>query len=298
MSIFFNVVFPVISIFGAGFLLQKWKRLNIKSVSTVTLYVLTPALVFDTFYKAELNMQYLQMVLFASLLLGTLIIITKLYAMFMKYSKGIESGLILSSAFMNSGNYGAPIVLFAFGEKGFGYSVSFMVLQSIIMNFFGIYYAARGSAGVRAAIQTVFKMPQTYAVILALIFNIFEIQLPASVLNAVELVAKAAIPSVMIVLGLQLAEISIKHLQWSKISYGVIVRLFVSPAIAYLILLFFDMDPLFETVLIVSAAMPTAATTTMYAVQFDAEPELVSSITLITTLISILTITVLLGILS
>ncbi|WP_255488132.1 hypothetical protein [Ornithinibacillus hominis] len=41
--------------------------------------------------------------------------------------------------------------------------------------------------------------------------------------------------------------------------------------------------------------MPSAATTTMYAIQFDTEPELVSSITLVSTLFSIVSITVLLN---
>jgi malate permease and related proteins len=61
-----------------------------------------------------------------------------------------------------------------------------------------------------------------------------------------------------------------------------------------LIVYFLPLDLLLEKVLIVSAAMPSAATTTMYALQFDAEPELVSSITFITTLVSIGTITPLL----
>jgi predicted permease len=54
------------------------------------------------------------------------------------------------------------------------------------------------------------------------------------------------------------------------------------------------MDPMMAKVLIVSAAMPSAATIVMYAVQFDSQPRLVSSVTLVTTLFSIFTITVLL----
>lgn len=53
---------------------------------------------------------------------------------------------------------------------------------------------------------------------------------------------------------------------------------------------------LIGTVLIIISAMPTAATTTMYAIEFDTEPELVSTITFISTVVSIVTITVLLNI--
>lgn len=297
MTIFIEVVFPVILIFLIGFIVQKWKMIDIKSVSTVAIYIMTPALVFRTFYTAQLNLQYLYMVIFALVLLAALIILNKIYAKIRNYDSSLESGLILATCFMNSGNYGAPIILFAYGQAGFAYSVSFMVLQSIIMNFFGIYYAARGSEGIIRAIKAVFQMPTTYAVIVALALNVLQINMPNNLFMTIDIIAEATIPTVMIILGMQLAQISLQKFEWGKITYGIIARLFISPIIAYLITLFLPIDPLLAKVLIVSAAMPSAATIVMYAVQFDAKPKLVSSITFITTLISIITITILLYIL-
>ncbi|WLR50801.1 AEC family transporter [Bacillus tianshenii] len=298
MNIFIQVVFPVLLVFIAGFILQKWKQLDIKSLSTVGLYIMTPALVFKSFYTAELNMQYLKMVGFALLLLVAIIFVNKIYAKMRGYSQSIESGLILSTAFMNSGNYGAPIILFAYGEKGFEYAVSFMVLQAIIMNFFGVYYAARGQAGVQLAVRSVLKMPPTYAVLTALVMNVFDIKMPENIFSSIDLVAKATIPTVMLILGMQLANIAVRNFQWGKIMYGTMMRLLISPIIAFLITLVLPMEPLLQKVLIVLSATPSAATTTMYAVQFDAEPEMVSSITFINTLISVVTITTLLVLLA
>lgn len=294
MRIFFEVVMPVLLIFAAGYSLQRWKRLDIRSVSTFALYVLTPGLVFRTFYQTEFDVQYVNMVVFSLILLLILIFINKLYRRIRGFSRSIESGLILSTVFMNSGNYGAPIILFAYGNKGFEYAVSLLVLHAIIMNFFGVYYAARGKSGIKAAIKSVLEMPPTYAVIVAVLFQLFDITLQKNMLSAINLVADAAIPTVMLTLGMQLAEIKLRQFEWGKILYGVIVRMFLSPLIAYLIIHFIPMDPLLAKVLIVSSAMPSAATTVMYALQFDSEPKLVSSITLITTLVSIVTITPLL----
>jgi malate permease and related proteins len=297
MQIFIQVVLPVILIFLAGYGIQKWKKVDIKAVSTVGIYIMTPCLVFRTFYKAEINNETILMVVFSFVLLYALLIINKIYARLRKFPQSMESGLILSTAFMNSGNYGAPIILFAFGEQGFAYSVLFLVIQAIIMNFYGVYYAARGSAGIKLAIKSVLEMPPTYATIIALILNLTNIRIPENLYSAIDLVGAATIPTVMLILGMQLAEIKMKKIDIEKISFGVIVRLFISPLIAFVITLFTDLNPLLENVLIVSAAMPSAATTTLYAVQFDSEPDLVSSITLITTLISIVSITVLLYIL-
>lgn len=291
MGIFISVVLPVLLVFLAGYIVQKWRRTDIKPVSTVAIYILTPALVFETFYEAEIDMQYVYMIVFALALLFALIIINKLYTWKMGYSSKAEDGLILSTAFMNAGNYGVPIILFAYGQEGFAYAISFMVLQSIIMNFFGVYYAARGIAGVKTALRVLMRMPVTYAVIVATFLKITGISVPDNLMEPVSLISQAAIPVVMLILGMQLAKIKWTKFDWGKVSYGVVVRLIVSPVLAWLLTLVLPLDPLLAKVLIVSAAMPSAATIVMYAVEFDAQPKLVSSITLITTLLSVITVT-------
>ncbi|MBH0230676.1 AEC family transporter [Halobacillus yeomjeoni] len=298
MAIFFQVVLPVILVFFAGFVLQKVLKLEIKSISTVALYIMLPCLVFETFYDATFDRDYLMMVVFSILLLFAIVLINKVAAKLLNYDTPTESGLILSTAFMNAGNYGAPIVLFAFGEEGFVYSVSFLVLQQIVMNFFGVYYAAKGSAGISMAVKTVLKMPPTHAVWLALLFKYMNVPISENLMSSIQLVGNATIPTVMILLGMQLANITVKNLAWDKISYAASLRLIGSPLIAWALTVVLPMGDMMANVLIISAAMPSAATTTMYAVQFDSKPDLVSSITLITTVLSIITIPIALNILT
>ncbi|KXG44364.1 AEC family transporter [Tepidibacillus decaturensis] len=297
MKIFVEVVLPVLLIFLAGYGLQKWEKLNIKSISTFALYILIPGLVFRTFYNTELNVQYMNIVLFSFVLMFLLILVAKVYSKMRKTSRSIESGLILSTAFMNSGNYGAPIILFAYGEAGFHYSITLLVLHAIMMNFFGVYYAARGKAGIKTAVKSVLEMPTTYVVVIAIAFQLLNVPVSKNILSAVDLVADATIPVVMLILGMQLAEIKLRGFHWERITFAIVSRLFLSPILAYLIIQFMAIDPLLEKVLIVTSAMPSAVNTVMYALQFDAEPEFVSSITFITTLLSIFTITPLLFIL-
>lgn len=298
MYIFIQVVLPVMLIFAAGFAIQKWKKVDIKPVSVVALYVATPALVFQTFHNAEIDRQYFYMVVFSFALLAAIIILNKVVAKAGGKSEKKESGWILSTAFMNAGNYGAPIILFAYGEEGFAYAVSFMVIQAIIMNVFGVYYAAKGYAGARYAIKSIITMPVTYALLLAVFFQITPYSMPENIMGSIDIVAASAIPIVMIILGMQLANMKIGQFDWPSVSYSVAVRLFVSPLIAFGLTQLMPMDPVLAKVLIVSAAMPSAATIVMMAVQFDNQPRYVSSVTLVSTLLSIITITVLLAILN
>jgi len=125
--IFLQVILPVLLIFLSGYLLQRVFKLDLRPISTLAIYVLTTALVFRTFYKTALDLQLFHIVIISLLLLGALVLVTLLTAKLFKYDKQQESAMLLSTAFMNSGNYGTPIILFAFGQAGFTYAVQIIV---------------------------------------------------------------------------------------------------------------------------------------------------------------------------
>lgn len=295
--ILFQVVIPVFLIFLTGYIGQKTFSLNIKSISTVALYIMTPALVFRTFYDATIDTTYLQILGYGLLLTGLIILIVKLICRLKSYSASHTGALILTTAFMNNGNLGTPLILFAYGQQAFQYAVAIMILHTIIMSTIGIYYAARGNFDLRDSLLSVAKMPILHAVILGLGWQYLNLPLPENIFNAINLVADAAIPTIMLVLGMQLAEIKPVSLNWGMTGLALTIRLLLSPLIAYGITIILAVDPLLAKVMIVLAATPSAAITTMYALQFDNNPELVSSITFISTLASIATLSVLLSIL-
>ncbi|GAA3314282.1 hypothetical protein GCM10020331_006430 [Ectobacillus funiculus] len=124
-------------------------------------------------------------------------------------------------------------------------------------------------------------------------FQFLNIPLGESLQQAIDLVANATVPTIMIVLGMQLAKISVKHLEREKISLSLVTKLAISPAIAYVFTLFFlPVDEMVKQIMIIMAAMPTAANTTMYALQFNTEPEFVASATLLSTSLSLATLPV------
>jgi malate permease and related proteins len=295
--VFIQVILPVILIFFSGYIVQKIFKVDIKPISTISIYVLMPALVFTTFYTTPLDSKLLYIVITALLIFLALVVVMMIITRLSKQDTEQESALILLTAFANSGNYGVPIVLFAFGKAGVNYAVPIMVFHGIIMSIFGVYFAARGQAGIKVAIKTVLKQPTNYAIIPAILFQQFHIKIPTNFYESIDLVGSCAVPIVMIILGMQLAEVNPRKIDWKNISVASIVRLVASPILAYFICLLFPLDPLLQKVIIILAAMPTAATTAMYAVQFNTNPQFVSSGTLVTTVLSFATLTVLLSIL-
>jgi len=291
------IILPVLLIFSIGYIGQKVIGFDIKSISTVALYLMSPFLAFRTFYTNELNMDYFYIVLFCLILTVILLIVVWITSLFMKATRPQLSAMILGGVFMNSGNYGAPVVLFAFGAVGFEYAVIMMVFQSLLMNTVGIFFASLGgkeTTTLKQSFQRVVRMPLVHAAILGVGLQVFAISMPKPLMQGIGLIADASIPTVMLVLGMQLAAISRKRVAYRYVSAVTFIRMVMSPLIAVAILYFMPINDLLKAVIILQSAMPAAANTTMFALQFDTEPDLVSFTTFITTIISILTIPIVL----
>lgn len=293
----FLIILPVLIIFAIGFIGQKLIGFDIKSISTAALYLMSPFLAFRTFFTNPLTMDYLYIIVFCLILTVVLFIIVWATGYFMKATRPELSAMVLGGVFMNSGNYGAPVVLFAFGAVGFDYAVIMMVFQSLLMNSIGIFFASLGGeekATLKQSLNRVIRMPLIYAAFAGLLFQAFSITLPTALMEGISLVADASIPTVMLVLGMQLAAISRKRVAYRYVTAVTVIRMVASPLVAAAILYFMPVNDLLRSVIILQAAMPAAANTTMFALQFGTEPDLVSFTTFITTIISIGTIPIVL----
>ncbi|RST72808.1 AEC family transporter [Siminovitchia acidinfaciens] len=287
------IVLPVFLIFFAGWLGQKLLGFDIKSISKMALYIMSPFLAFRTFYTNEVTMDYVYIFLFSCLLSLILIGVTWITGVAMRADRPKLSAMILGGAFMNSGNYGAPVVLFALGAVAFDYAVIMMVFQSFLMNSIGILVASIGgkeNASIRNAVMQVVKMPVIYGAVFGLVLQLLPIHLHETIMNAVELIADASIPTVMLVLGMQLAAMQRRRVAYRFVSATVGIRMILSPIVALLLLYFLPISDSIKAVLFIQASMPAAANTTLLAIQFDTEPDLVSFTTFITTIVSLLTI--------
>jgi len=296
---FFLILFPIFCIFIVGFISQKLLHFDIANLSKMSLYVLSPFLAFKTFYTHTLTIDYIFYSIYLFSLCFIIIGIVYFCSLFMKWNTQENCAMILSSCFMNNGNYGTPVILVFFGEMGFDLAVIIMVLQQFVMSTVGIYYAAKGSSGEdivsqKAVLKKVIQMPIAYGALLGILFQLFHIPLTSSILNSIGMIGDASIVIIMIILGMQLSMLTIKHIDYSKITIALTIRMIISPLIATVLVYFLPIETTYKQILIILAAMPSAANTTLMSVQFNTKPELVSSSTFISTLISLITLPIVL----
>ncbi|MGI8315971.1 AEC family transporter [Halobacillus mangrovi] len=291
---FITILLPIFFVFGVGYAVQKFFRFDTGVFSKLALYVLVPFLVFRTFYQESINLSYMYIAIYMVGLCLIIILIVTVLSRFRSYSEQERCALVLSCAFTNNGNYGTPLILFLFGTASMDTAIVLMVLQQLLMSTLGVYYAAKGSEnadGIRSALQSVRKMPMVYGAIIGLVFNSFDLPI-GRLQDGVTIIADAAIPLIMLTLGMQLANIQLGSLDFKKVSTALILKLVLAPMIAALIVWWMPVDPLMKQIMIIMAATPTAANTTMYAIQFKTDPQTVTSSTLVTTLTSIATMPV------
>jgi len=293
-----EILMPVFLIITAGFALGKTLHTDVRPLSQLVLYVLTPCLIFSYLSRTQISTSEIFLILifaFMHMLASIVVVGAMLY--FARIPREAGSVAILSSLFMNSANYGLPVILFAFGNLGVERAVIFVLWQLLIFNTLGVFLGARAGLNKVEAICRVFKMPSFYALLLAAFFKAINFPLSVFLLKTVEMVGQSAIPVMMIVLGIQLS--CFAGGQSVRVITGVTVfRLLVSPALAWLLLnAIMDVNNMTSKVLLVESAMPAAVNNVLLAIEFHGDERLASSLVLVTTVISFFTITILLWLL-
>ena len=196
--------------------------------------------------------------------------------------------------FGNAGNYGLSLNLLAFGEPALAHASLYFVTTAILTYTVGVVVASLGSTSLKKACLGLFKVPAVYAVGLALIINSLGWQLPLPVERSVSLLAGAAIPVLIVLMGIQL-----QNAGWNghplALTVTSVLRLVAAPLFALALNLAFRLQgPAFQAG-ILESAMPTAVILTVLATEYDVDPSFVSTAVFTTTLLSPITITPLLA---
>jgi malate permease and related proteins len=295
-SIFVSVLLPLILIAGLGYVLGRRAHLDPGPLARVTFYLFNPSLVYITLASTTTSQALMgRLALLKILICVILILISILAARRLRCTPPVTGALALSAAFANSGNFGLSVSEYAFGQAGLALAVICYVTENAMINSLGVYLAARGRASVRRSFLQVFLNPALYAVPLGLAANRFGWVLPLPLQRPLEMLGRAAVPTMLVVLGLQLAALPVDRRHWRLMGLAGFLRLGLAPLLALALAIPLGLTGLARQVGVLQAAVPTAVTASIVASRFDAEPNLVAGSVLVTSLVSLVTVTALLS---
>lgn len=295
LQIFANDLLPVFAIAGAGFLVARFAGVQVQSVSRLTFQVLAPALVFNVLLSSTLDAaQSGRMVLFYVLVTLSAAVLARLAAIPLQLDRRMLSAFMLVAISSNSGNYGLPVTLLAFGRDALAFASVYFVTSAIFSYTGGVLIAASGKLDVGDAVARLFRVPPFYGAVAALIMTALHVTPPAIIMRPITMLSDTALPLMILVLGMQIERATLPE-RPVVVATAVFVSLVMMPlaAIGWAHVVGLQ-GPAFQAG-VLQASMPTAVMTTILALEFDAQPHFVTSVVCIATLVSPLTLTLLIA---
>ncbi|WP_416404807.1 AEC family transporter [Arthrobacter sp. LFS091] len=268
---------------------------NARSVlSSLTFFVASPALLFETLSKAKLHD------VFAAPLLVTAVgaVITGLlFFLIVKFwlKRSMPEALMssMSASLANSANLGIPIAVFVLGDAS--YVAPLLIFQ---LAFFTPMYLMALDASTSSHRTTplrfvlmIVKNPMIVGSALGLLVAGTEFQVPALILEPVHLIGGAAIPAMLMAFGMSLN--GSRPLQKDAgrrldtlLASG--FKLIVHPLVAYLFARFaLGMDGHALFAVVVTSALPTAQNVFVAANRYQAGITVAKDTVLITTIVAV-----------
>ncbi|WP_415919153.1 AEC family transporter [Tateyamaria sp. SN6-1] len=200
----------------------------------------------------------------------------------------------------NVGFLGLPMLAVLLGEAAVApmiliLSIDLIVFSSLIVILITGSRDGRMSLGILRTIGTgLIKNPMIVAISSGLIWSALGLPIPEPVNDFLLILGAAATPGALFAIGASLASKSAERIEIAGwLSFA---KLILHPAaVALTALLFFPVSPFTFAVLIACAAMPVAGNVYILAQHYGVAPQRVSASILLSTIISVITLTAVIG---
>jgi len=280
----FEVLFPVFFIVGIGYYLgKKNKNLDTSFITNFSANFGAPALfifaITSSGVKFDIFSEYF---IYSVIALTSFALVGIIFLLLMKKDYIRE----LPPFFLpNTGNMGIPICLFAYGSLGMGVAAAISSLVVLLHFTVNIFLASK-----KFDINIILKSPSSYAVIIAVTFLYFDLEMPKLVLNTAMLLGYAMIVLILMSLGISLTQLKVFSFKSALISS--IARVIIGPIVGFLLIKIFNLSGFAAGVLLIQSSMPSAILTYLIASMYSSKEivDNISSMIVVSTLMSLITV--------
>jgi hypothetical protein len=288
---FANNILPIMLISAAGYILGKTLHIDSRAVGRSLFYFFGPVLVFNLLLTNKLPA--VDVLRIGGLAVGVILasgLLALVGGLAFRLERPVLVSVLLTSMFANNGNYGLPLIAFAFGQQALAHSSIYFVFSALLTNTLGVLIASLGHLDLKQALLGMLKVPTLYAVLLAAGINQAGISLPVSLARTVSLTAGAAVPLMIFLLGLELCQA-----RWTSnlraLGLSASVRLLAGPLLGFAFAALLGLSGSARQAAVMEASMSSAVANTNLAAEYKLDSSLVAATVLVTTLLSPLTLT-------
>lgn len=299
LSVFLNNLLPIFLCAAAGVALGRAFHPDLRSITRLAFYVFSPCLVFSSLTQSLVNgAEFAQLAAFTFAHIALMASLTAGLGLALRLERRVLLTLIIAAVFVNGGNFGLAANRFAFGEEALARAVVFYIFSTIGVYTVGIFLASLGKRSAAEAVREVLTVPAFYALIAAGLARFTSFGVPLFLERAVTLLGEAAIPVMLVLLGLQIAQM--KREVWARpqarakastLAIAVGLQLIVAPLLAIALAAVLGLGGVTRQAAILEASMPTAVITTVLALQYELDIDLMTAVVIVSTILSPLTLT-------
>jgi len=283
-------ILPIFIVAGFGYGLRRWLNVDQGGLSSVVLNVFSPALVFSSLVTATISPAEMGRIgLFTVIVVIAMGLAGFLLSTLLRLSRVETVAMMLVVMFANSGNYGLTLVNLRYGDNGLSRAVVYYVTATILLYTLGIFVASSGRLSWRETIARMVRLPAVYAAVAAVVVFVFRIKIPMPIMKAVEIAGAGAIPVMLVVLGMQLADLK-RGVELRLAAPAIGLRLIGGPILGVLIASIIGLSGTSRSAAIIESSMPTAVFNIILATEFGLPAPAVTSIVVLSTLISPFTV--------
>ena len=260
LDILTRVTLPIIIVIALGWLLQPKLKLDVGSLNRVQVYVVMPAFLLHFLSSAKQPIAVVwPAAIFGVALFAMLIPIGWLTAIMFRQRVSLGPVMGLSTAYANVGFFGIPVTQLAFGPDHLIYMSVMTALTTIMLCTAGVWILAPSRGGILSKLKTAFETPLIPAVGLGLLLKGFELEIPTVLGQPLQFIGSIFTPLALYTLGAQISSTKKFKVEILPQTLILLLKFLLAPALSWI---------------------------TIFAVEYDTEPEFVSTAVVISTLLS------------
>ncbi len=297
MTIFATLILNMIPLYiliALGYAAGKWLHIDKNSLARLVLFIFMPIMVFGFVANLDLKPEYA----FLPLLIFMVQAIIAFIALFLgrRIFKDNRANLLAMCCSMgNTGFFGLPLAAMLLEDKWVALYIFTMLGIVVFEATVGYYLAARGNFTIRDSIAKLIKFPSLYAVLLALVINLTNLELPDTFY-----IYWGYFKGCYIVGGMMIIGVALAHMDRFVFGKRFVTLTFIGKFVAWPLLIagfiwldraflnWFDEAGKVYDILIVMAIVPTAGGVVAFATQMNLRPEKAAATVLLGTLFALL----------
>lgn len=294
LSVFIEILLPILVLVCMGWALDRVFRLNLETLVKVNINVIVPAFIFVRLVTSELEGEMaVRVVAFTLCMIAAMFVLGELAGRAAGMGHSEKRSLQLATMFYNSGNFGLPLMALAYPVLGPVLQVFVLVTQNVATFTVGLFIAssAGGNRGWRTWVP-VLRQWTLWGVALALVIRTTGIPITewGWIWNPLVYLSNALVAVALLTIGVQLSQADHRGL-FGRLSWALGIRLMAGPAAAAGLVFLFGFEGETAAILILGAGVPTAVNVAMLAHEFKADHRFLAAAVFYSTLLSMGTVT-------